>query len=332
MSWKSIIQDPERQKALRVRSKALQAIRLFFDKKNFLEVETPIRVSCPAMEAHLKAFELKDGTYLQTSPEFAMKKLLAGGFTKIYQLARSFRDEPFSPHHLNEFTMLEWYHVGIDYFELMNETVELIQTVTEIIHGQSVFSYLDQTIDVSSVSRFRVEECFKSIGIDLVKCQDSDSLRAHAQRLDVIPPSSNDWDDLYFALWLNCIEPNLPKDRIVIIYDYPASQSALAKTSFDKNGVEWSRRFEVYLGGIELGNAFDELTDPSIQRQRFEKENLVRAKHHPDWPQNPVDEDLISALNEGIAECAGIAIGFDRLVQLLSGVGEISKTVYLPTR
>lgn len=335
-SWMSRVQDPRRQSAMQVRRKVEAGIRAFFDEQGFLETRTPLLVPCPGMEPHIRPFELSTGAFLPTSPEFAMKRLLVGGLENIYQICPSYRNEPVSPHHSPEFTMLEWYRAWAGYEEIMCDTEELFARLARDIlgcaQGQEVIPYQGRNLRVATPwPRLRVRDLFlEHAGVDLVGSPAVSDLRQHCERLGLGWQEQDTWDDLYFRIWLNLIEPKLPEDQAVFVTRYPASQAALAVVDQDQDGSRWARRFEAYAGGLELGNAFEELTDPAEQRKRFIEDMELREKMYgAEFPKNPLDEEFLHALEEGMPPAGGIAIGVDRMVMLLADEPELDRTLWL---
>jgi lysyl-tRNA synthetase class 2 len=332
--------DPRRLHATAVRAAVEREIRAFFDGRGFRETRTPIVVPSPGMEPHIRPFRVVDAAgrdpaagrrYLHTSPEFAMKRLLVGGLEKIFQIVPVFRDEPDAPTHRPEFTMLEWYRAYAGYEEIMRDTEELVAHLAIAVHGEPLLRYAGRTIDVAPPwPRLRVRDLFaQHAEVDLVRA-DRDAMAAHAERLGLSPSDGDTWDDLYFRIWLTVIEPQLPSDRAVLVTRYPASQAALAAVDADEDGSRWARRFEIYAGGLEIGNAFEELTDPVEQRRRFEADMTLRAATYgPSFPPSPIDEDFLEALAEGMPPAGGIAVGVDRLVMLLADEPDIGYTFWL---
>lgn len=310
------------------------AVRAFFDARDFLETPTPIAVESPGMEPHIRPFRVLPAgadspvRYLQTSPEFAMKRLLAGGLERIYQLAPVFRDEPRAPTHLPEFTMLEWYRANAGYEAIMDDTEQLVAHVAAAIHGTTVIPWQGAGIDVTPPwPRLRIRDLFaEHAGVTLLPSTD---LRGECARLGLRTADSDGWDDLYHRIWLEVIEPRLPR-RALFVLRYPPSQAALSVIDADPDGTPWARRFEVYAGGLELANAFQELTDPAEQRRRFEADMALRARTYgADFPPSPMPEAFLSALHEGMPPSSGIALGLDRLVMLLADEPEITYTTWL---
>jgi lysyl-tRNA synthetase class 2 len=330
-SFRTRIQDPRRQKGTRIRSEVTALIRAFFNAQGFLETPTPLLVPCPGMEVHIQPFKLESGAYLPTSPEFAMKRLLVGGLNKIFQICPAFRYEPNSPHHHPEFTMLEWYRTHAGYEDIMRDTENLFESIAVQLFGQPKIPYQGKTISVKTPwPRMRVRDLFlEHAQVDLVKSHHPELLAKDCERLGLKPSATDSWNDLYFRIWLNFIEPKLPQDQAVFVTRYPASQSALAVIDQDTDGSRWSKRFELYLGGLELGNAFEELTDPVEQRERFIADMQERKKLYGE--ESPIDEGLLAALEEGLPPSGGIAIGVDRMVMLFADESDIDYTLWLPS-
>ncbi len=325
--------DPRRLHALRVRSQIEAGIREFFLARDFLETRTPLLVPSPGMEIHVRPFRLETGAHLPTSPEFAMKRLLVGGLERIFQICPAFRYEARSTTHHPEFTMLEWYRAYSDLAAIQSDTEALVESLAIRIHGRPEITFGGKTISVRSPwPRLRVRDLFSAIGVDLVSSATPAALGRECARLGIAHTDRDTWDDLYFRIWLNRIEPSLPADRAVFVERYPKSQSALAVLDRDPDGSVWAKRFEFYIAGLELGNAFEELTDPAEQRTRFERDMRERTAIYGDaFPPSPLDEDFLAALAEGLPPSGGIAVGVDRLVMLLADEPEIDRTIWLPS-
>ena len=305
------------------RKRFLDGVRTFFDERNFLEVETPIVVPSPGMEPHLLAFETEftaatdvkgSKLYLHTSPEYAMKRLLAHGAGDIYQIARVFRDEPISRTHNPEFSMLEFYRCPGDLETLMNDVKEFLFFISEVVNGPW------RPGDVETIS---VSDAFERVGL----CDPLSGLSTEDFRkaLPIRTHEDDTWDDLFHRAMFECVEPSFRPECPTILHGYPASMAALSR--IDPKDPARCLRFEVFAGNLELGNAFDELVDPAIQRQRFTEENLLRAQLGR--PRYPVDEDLIEDLGR-IANASGIAIGLDRLLMLCLGKESLSDVLTFP--
>ncbi len=285
-----------------LRANILQAVRLFFIRNDYLEVETPVRIPAPAPEIHIDAQEA-GRWFLHTSPELCMKRLLSAGYPRIFQICRCFRKQERGRMHLPEFTLLEWYTAGHTYLEMMIQCEKLIQFVAEAV-GQFVsIDYKDRRILLSSPwDRMTVSEAFDRFSRTSMK-------EALAQ---------NRFDEIMAIE----IEPCLGYDRPVFLYDYPASCGALARLKPDNPSV--AERFELYIAGLELCNAFTELTDPVEQRKRFEEER--RLRRHAGKIEYPMPESFLSAL-EDMPAASGNALGMDRLILLLTGANSIDDVV-----
>ena len=313
---------------LRRRSRLTAATRAFFSGRFYLEVETPYAVPAPGEEVHLRPFATRrdhpDGTpeplWLHTSPEFAMKRLLVGGAGPIFQLARVWRNGEGSVLHAPEFTMLEWYRPEADMTALIAETTEFLRAVLP----PSV-TCRGVTTDLSRTERLTVAEAFtRYVGADLLATlEDAPALAAAAgTRLR----AAETWEDLFFRLLLERVEPQLGRAHPSFLTHWPAPQAALARR--DPADPRVAERFELFVCGIELANAFVELTDPVEQRARFIADRRRRhALYGPDWA---LDEDFLAALAFGMPPAAGIALGFDRLAMIAAGADRIAQVLWLP--
>jgi len=344
-NWQHLRQNQKLRQSLLMREKVVDAIRAFFKQKNYLEVETPLLVKRPGAEPYLNLFEttleLPDESrqtgYLLTSPEYAMKKLLAAGLGSIFQICKSFRNkESLGGTHNPEFTILEFYQVEANYEQLMGVFEQLILAIanaTGVQNGQLVFQ--GKTYDLAApYPRFSVVELFKKyLNLSADELLDLEALRDKATELGYdlrgLEGLSTDfaWEELYNQLFLNEIEVRLATfDRPIIVYDYPAPQAALARKK--KTDSRFAERFEVYLAGMELGNAFGELIDASEQRSRLEADlDLRRQLGKKD---QEIDYDFINALESGLPECSGMAVGVDRLIMLFADATEINQVLFFP--
>jgi len=311
------------------RSELIQATRAFFIANGFTEVETPYAVRTPGEEVHLHAFatqrERTDGTrenlWLHTSPEFAMKKLLVAGAGKIFQLAKVWRNAEGSALHSHEFTMLEWYHPGQNFAALMDETENFVRAVLPpTVTSRGIATSLER------FDRITVAEAFaRHAGVDVLATADNaEALAAQAQTK---LRQNETWEDLFFRLLLEKIEPQLGRTNPTFLTHWPAAQAALARR--DPADPRVAERFELFIAGIELANAFHELTDPVEQRARFTADRACRhaLSGAPDWP---LDEDFLAALAHGMPASSGIALGFDRLAMLAAGADRIDQVLWLP--
>ncbi len=308
---------------LKLRAAVLEEVRAFFKARQVLEVETPILGLAPVTDPHLEALTTKirvfgeQTFYMQTSPEYALKRLLAAYPISVYQLGKVFRDDEYGRLHSPEFTMLEWYRLGFDDHALMAEMAELFQAVWQTRHSTSLviekWSYAEVFGRYLQINPHRVEQ-------------------AHLQALvlEKIGPIAGlphpDLDTCLQLLMASVIEPALASlPGPVFIYDYPASQAALARLRVNHKGEAVSGRFEVYWQGMELANGYDELTDAGLQAKRFEAD--LAKRRELDLPVVPVDQNLLSALEQGLPSCAGVALGFDRLLMVLAGAKHIQEVL-----
>jgi len=322
---------PERLAArlpyLRRRGLLAQAVRAFFTSRGYTEVETPYAVPTPGEEVHLTAMATQrrdtDGAvvplWLHTSPEFAMKKLLAGGAGAIFQIARVWRDGEGSATHTPEFTMLEWYRPGAGLHDLIAETMALLRAVLPpVVTCRGVTTRLDP-FEVISVA----EAFDRHVGVDVLgNVGDAAGLAAAA---GLALREGETWEDLFFRLMLGRIEPHLGQHCPSFITGWPAPLAALARR--DPADARVAERFEVYVCGMELANAFVELTDPVEQRTRFVADRTLRhtITGRRDWP---LDKDLLTAVGM-MPDCAGIALGFDRLAMIATGASRITDVLWM---
>jgi lysyl-tRNA synthetase class 2 len=339
MSWFDPPQMMTRQITLmEKRSDLERSIREFFWNLGYREVRTPMIVHSPGMEPHIRPFEIQGpkGTpprFLPTSPEFGMKKLLAKGMPRIFQICSSFRNEPRSPEHHPEFTMLEFYETNLSLEGLQDRVETLFCNLALRTHQSLRFESAGRTLSLEGPwRRFRVVDLFlHHLGVNLRELTEARTLAELCRRHGLAAEDHEPWDDLYFKLWLNLIEPKLPEHEAFFVTHYPLSQSSLCNPVLDETGFAWANRFEVYVGRTELGNAFDELRDPAKQRLNFEKDQKIRrGTYGSDWPESPIDEELLSAI-ERMPPTSGIAIGLDRLFMILFGARTIDEVLYLPS-
>ncbi len=317
------------QANLRKRAKIIAGIRRFFDAKGFVEVETPLMVPQPGMEPHLEAFQTTYEMrqfYLHTSPEYAMKRLLAAGFERIYQICKVFRHEPVGRMHTPEFTMIEWYRAYADYTDIMVDTEYLIAELATDLYGEPVVRTDQCAVDLTPPwERLSVREAilrYAGIAADPYSETDAFIRQAGHETVDKDDPP----DVAFFKVFLDRVEPHLGVQKPAILCDYPAPMAALAKRK--SSAPDLAERFEVYIAGVELCNAFTELNDPDEQRQRLEEEAVQRVKEGN--PAYPIDECFLSALEYGMPPSGGIALGVDRLIMLLTGASSISEVMAFP--
>lgn len=315
-----------RMNNIAARARALAAVRGFFAERGFLEVETPLLVPSPGLEIHLDAVAAGGG-YLITSPEYQMKRLLAAGFERIYQVCKCFRGNEHGPHHASEFTMIEWYRGYDELATIMRDTEELVCEVVTAVTGAPLARVHDaaglRAIDVTPPwPRMSVREAMaRFAGIEVQGDEPAAALAAKVHAAGVAVAADAAWDDAFFAGFLARVEPAIAAlDRPLVLHDWPAPLAALARRSDADPRV--ALRFEAYIGGLELANAFGELTDPVEQRARFLDDQRLRRERGQ--TVYPLDEKLLAALAEGLPPSAGIALGFDRLVMLATGAPQIA--------
>jgi len=300
------------------RSELLSKARQFLESRGYLEVETPLLSFDVGVDLHLEPFQVSVGgfgnegpprtAYLQTSPEFGMKRLLAAGLGDCYQITRSFRRGEVGALHNPEFTIIEWYRVGGDYRDLMKEVGEFASFVCGWPKAETL----------SYAAAFE-----KHVGVN-----------PHAATIDEFQQiaaaksfRSSDRDELVTFLLADNVEPHLGVEWPTLLYDYPATQAALAKVE-QKEGVSVAERFELYFKGVELANGYQELTDAAELRRRNRWQNELRLAKG--LPSLPLESKLIAAMDAGLPECAGVALGFDRLVMLALGCSTVAEVMAFP--
>ncbi len=312
------------QPARRVRRQVLDTLRAYLNRQGFLEVDTPYLQPVPSDEVHLKCFQTGP-YYLHTSPELAMKKLLVAGEQKIFQLCHTYRDEPVSETHAPEFTMLEWYRVGTDYSSMMKDTIALVRACCKKC-GVKALTHNGQTADpFKRWQKLTVAQAFKKYaGVNLW----AKDLRKEAERVGIQCTDLDTWEDIFFRIMLNKVEDKLGYGVPTILCEYPTVLGALARAKPTNPKV--CERFEAYICGVELCNAFSELNDPVEQRVRFQA-NYAERKRLYGW-DDPMDEDFLQALEYGMPAASGNALGVDRLIMLISGEQELKNTVWVPVK
>jgi lysyl-tRNA synthetase class 2 len=289
-----------------LRARIIQAIRNFFIENDYLEVETPCRIPAPAPEAHIDPIASEDW-FLHTSPELCMKRLLAAGYPCIFQICRCFRRGERGAKHLSEFTLLEWYGAGMNYFDMMNQCEDLIRDTARNTGFGETITYQGKHIDLKPRwDKISVSEAFDKF--------------ASVPMADAL--SNERFDEI-----IACeIEPRLGREKPMFLYDYPAACGALARLKPDNPSV--AERFELYIAGLELCNAFSELTDPDEQRRRFEEEQIYRRASGKQIP--PMPENFLKALNF-MPQASGNALGIDRLLMLFADSANIDDvTAFMP--
>ncbi|MBS1121191.1 MAG: tRNA synthetase class [Deltaproteobacteria bacterium] len=314
-----------RMTMLQQRAAALASLRRFFADREFLEVETPLLVPSPGLEIHLDAV-VADAGYLITSPEYQMKRLLAAGFERIFQVCKCFRAGERGPHHASEFTMVEWYRGFTELDAIVRDTEELVAHVIRSVNGLAIARIAGRSIDVTPPwPRMTVRQAMRQwANVEVIGDEPAGVLVAAVRAAGIEVPDDAAWDDAFFTAFLARVEPAIAElDRPLILEDWPAPLAALARRKPDDPLT--ALRFEAYVGGLELANAFGELTDPVEQRARFEDDQRIRRERGR--AVYPIDGRLIAALAEGLPPSAGIALGFDRLVMLATGAESIDQVL-----
>lgn len=328
----------KKRRNLILRDKVFQAVREFFRLDGFLEVQTPSLVACPGMEPNLTGFQTewegpdnawKRKYHFPTSPEFHLKKMLALGYETIFELAKSYRNREYSSHHQPEFTMLEWYRAYEGYKKIMEDVEALVFFVAHETTGKRLLEYRGRTIDLTPPwKRISIRELFLNsfkIDLDLIKDPSDLARLAQANGFSYIKGNES-FEECYFKLFLTEVELKLGWEKPVILYDYPAEMAALARL---KPGLpRYAERFEVYLCGVELANAFGELNNVGEQTRRFDI--FQRESRMERGFAYETDEDFTDALSFGMPPAAGIALGLDRLVMLLADETSLDAVLAFP--
>jgi len=333
-SWNPLLFE-RKYPFLKKRQTVIRAIRSYFDLQGFDEVETPILQTAPGCEVHLHAFKTellspdhqgKKEKWLHTSPEFAMKKLIVAGVEKQYQICHVFRNAEGSSRHSPEFTMIEWYRVNCDYRQIMEDCIGLLRRVASDV---GVTEYVYRGLMCNPFEDFEyltLDEAFRKycdipLG-DLLG--NRDGLAAAAKKAGARVLDTDDWDAVYFSVLGDLIEPKLGVGRPTFLYEYPAHMAVLSRKK--PSDPRWAERFELYVNGLELANAFSELTDPVEQRARFIADMAEKKQiYGHDWP---IDEDFLKAMEHGMPPCGGIALGVDRLVMLAAHTDDIQDVLW----
>ena len=338
--WWSPARHADRRASLLARGRIKRAIRAYFEAQGFVEVECGALAISPGNEAHLSAFATEaigaDGArrtlYLHTSPEFAAKKLLAAGETRLFEFARVFRNRERSPLHAPEFTMLEWYRAHEPYEAVIADCLALLRLAAETA-GAETFSFRGRACDpCAEAERMTVANAFTHhAGIDLLATLsgegqgDREALGARARRAGFAVAENDTWADIFSKVLVAAVEPRLGFERPLVLYEYPRCEAALARAA--AHDPRLAERFELYVCGVELANGFGELTDAVEQRARFEAEMDEKQRIYGE--RYPIDEDFLAALAQ-MPEASGVALGFDRLVMLALGARALDDVIWTP--
>lgn len=344
-TWQRLKQHPKKIEYLKKREQIVDAIRLFFKMDGFLEIDSPLMVKSPGMEPYLEVFETtlidsdhkKKRAFLLTSPEYALKKLLVAGIPKLFSICKSFRNgEGLSPKHNPEFTIMEWYRTNADYTDIMQDCENLFVSLAKVMNSRlldqeiPLVTYQGQTYDLTTPwERISVVEAFQRYcGVDTLTLLDEPALIAKGKERGFWVDNHTTWEQIYNQFFLNDIEPHLGVVKPTIIYDFPASQASLSKKK--ESDPRFAERFEFYVAGIEMGNAFSELTDAEEQLKRFEiekAERLVLGKTMYD-----IDQDYIEAIRARLPPTGGIAVGIDRIAMFFADAPSIEDVLVFPAR
>lgn len=337
-TWKELKDNPKLKDIYETRIKIIKLIREFFWSREFMETDTPAAVRLASQEPYLNPLPVvfhdesgrEEKFYLRTSPEYALKKLLAAGFTKIFEIAKVFRDfEEFGHTHNTEFTMIEWYRAPGALCEIMDDSEGLFKHIAKGL-GVKTAVFKEKKIDLTPKwERISMKEAWqKYVGVNLDDYLETGKMRELCRVREHQVAEEDAYEDLFFKIFLNEIEGHLGADVPTIVYNYPAQMCSLSKLCADD--IRYAERFELYIGGLEIANAFGELTDAVKQKTNLENDKNLRAKLGKEtWP---VDEDFISALGglPDIAQraTAGIALGVDRMVMLFTGARDIDEVIF----
>jgi len=344
-TWEKIKRSRRLKENFYQKAKILAALREFFAKENFLEIDTPTLVSAPDTNPFNEVFKLEGkNLFLTPSPEFFIKKLLAAGLKNVYQITKVYRDwQEHNPLHLSEFTILEWYRDNATYLDLMADCENLVSFVWERLGVQAKSEkrkaenynlkfktslvYQDQQINLAPPwSRISCKEAFeKYANINLDEFIDINKARKICRQKGYQVDEKNSWEELYHQIFLNEVEPKLPKEQPLILYDYPAPLAALSKIK--ESDPRYAERFEFYIGGLELGNGYSELTDTHEQEKRLKAD--IETRKSKKMKVFDYDHDFVEALKEGLPKTAGIAVGIDRLVMLFTDSSDIHEVTPL---
>ncbi len=334
-TWQELAGNPRLKKIYDERCQIIRLTREFFWNEGFIETDTPIALRLPGQEPYLHPVPVTfydpvgkaEQFYLHTSPEFGLKKLLAAGYTKNFSLVKCFRNyEAFGDGtHNTEFTMLEWYRAPGGYHDFMDDTEKLFQHIGRALRKESVEYEGKKCLVQEKWDRKTMKTVWEEyVGVDLDNYLDRDSVAKLAKEKGYAVEVSDEYEDLFFKIFLNEIEPKLGLKKPIFVYDYPRQMCSLSRVC--PGDDRYAERAELYIAGLELANGFGELIDPAEQYKRLEADRALREKlAKPTWP---VDPDFIAALGSGIPEAGGIALGIDRMIVLFTGARSINEVLF----
>lgn len=333
-TWKELRDNPRLFNLLKTRADIIRLTREFFWRERFLEIDTPIALHVPGQEPYLSPVPVRFHDpagkeypfYLHTSPEFALKKLLAAGFENLFHITKCFRDyEEFGRTHNTEFTMIEWYRSPGTYFDFMDDAEKMFKYIGENL-GSTELCYEGRTQPVFAAwERLSVKDAWlRYADVQLDENLDLPSLKATTRAKGYAVSETDEYEDVFFKIFLNEIEPQLGKERPTFLYDYPRQLCSLSRPC--AHDSRYAERSELYILGLELANGFGELTDAAEQKKRLEADRALRHKlGKPVWP---VDPDFIAALASGMRPTGGIALGIDRMVLLFTGAHDLNEVIF----
>lgn len=314
-----------------LRSKIIQAIRQYFIQQEYLEVDTPYLVKHPGLEYHIEAFPIvknsEERLYLHTSPEFSMKKILSKDFPKIFQIAKVFRDKENTPYHQREFLMLEWYRIQADYMDLMDDIHNLITFIGETVFQSTSFYYKNQTLPLHHPpKRFSLVDLFQSyLDIDFRTIKEAQTLYDALKSKSMEFPPDLDLENLFYFIIMDIIEPALKKHPHYFLYDYPKPCRILARLKKDDPMV--AQRFEYYLTGVEIANGWSEIINASELETVLKEARAQRIQNGLN--DYGIDRELIAKFNTAFPPYAGVALGIDRLIMVLTNQSSIRTIQFL---
>jgi len=333
-TWKELKDNPRLKEIYQKRTEIIRLTREFFWSQNFIETDTPVAVKLASQEPYLHPVELKihdpygkeEHFYLHTSPEFALKKLLAGGFSHIFEISKCFRDyEEFGGTHNTEFTMLEWYRSPGVMEEFMNDTENLFKYISQKLQVTSC-KYQEKKVSiVEDWERKTMKELWKEyVGVNLDNYLTIEEIKKLAESKNYVVEKEAAYEDVFFKIFLNEIEPYLGIEKPLFVYNYPGVMCSLSENCDDD--VRYGKRAELYIAGLEIANGFGELVDATLQKEKLLQDQKLRNKLGKKvWD---IDEDFISALESGIPKSAGIALGVDRMVLLFTAAHDLNEVIF----
>lgn len=332
--WSDLKDNPRLQKIYETRLQILRLTREFFWSENFVEAETPIALRLPGQEPYLNPMPVEfldprlesHKFYLRTSPEYALKKLLATGYEKVFEIGKCFRnEESFGGTHNPEFTMIEWYRAPGTYLDFMDDAEKLFKYIGEKLSINKL-RYKEYEIDLSLPwQRISVKDLWQNyLGVNLDEYLQVEPMKKLTAELGYQVSDNDEYEDLFYKIFLNKIENQLGIEVPTFVYDYPAQMCSLSKKC--DGDPRYAQRAELYIGGLELANGFGELIDAAAQSENLEKDKTLRQ--HLNRPTWEVDQDFIAALESGIKPAGGIALGVDRMVLLFTGALDINEVIF----